>query len=305
MRLRPRRPPALWAACLAVWAMAFGTAVLAHDAAGEEPRKSQQEWMAERGLVRSNGAWRTVQEIELIERGSRATLAQKEWVVRLDRLRKKLDAPAQADRATEEIREIADPFAVPALAKALSHEGAWRVRSLYIEALSRIRSGDAAAVLIAVAIDHPDPETRIAATERLLARGPHVAVPSLVAALSGADNARINRAAEALGRLGASSAVGPLINALQTEHTAVVGDGTPEGSTSATFTPSGGGLSMGGGAKRVTVVAKNDRVLESLVTLTGANFEWNAAAWRAWLANRDSPADFDPRRSVKKLDGGL
>jgi hypothetical protein len=62
---------------------------------------------------------------------------------------------------------------------------------------------------------------------------------------------------------------------------------------------------MGGGAKRVTVVAKNDRVLESLVTLTGANFEWNAAAWRAWLANRDSPADFDPRRSVKKLDGGF
>ena len=59
--------------------MALGTAVLAHDAAGEEPRKSQQEWMAERGLVRSNGAWRTVQEIELIERGARATLAQKEW----------------------------------------------------------------------------------------------------------------------------------------------------------------------------------------------------------------------------------
>ena len=280
MRLRSRRPPALWADCLAVWAMALGTAVLTHDAAGGEPRKSQQEWMAERGLVRSNGAWRTVQEIELIERGARATLAQKEWVVRLERLRKKLDVPAQADRATEEIREIADPFAVPALAKA-------------------------ATVLIAVAIDHPDPETRIAATERLLARGPHVAVPSLVAALSGADNARINRAAEALGRLGASSAVGPLINALQTEHTAVVGDGTPEGSTSATFTPSGGGLSMGGGAKRVTVVAKNDRVLESLVTLTGANFEWNAAAWRAWLANRDSPADFDPRRSVKKLDGGF
>jgi len=309
MRLRPRHPPALWAACLAVWVMSFGAAVIAHDAAGGtatgEPRKSQQELMGERGLVRFNGAWRTVQEIELIERTAHATVAQKEWVVRLDRLRKKLEVPAQADRAAEEIREIADPFAVSALANALSNEGVWRVRSLYVEALSRIRSSDAAVVLIAVAVDHPDPETRIAATERLLAAGSHVAVPSLVAALSGVDNARINRAAEALGRLGASSAVGPLINALQTEHTVVVGDGTPEGSTSATFTPAGGGLSMGGGAKRVKVVAKNDRVLESLVTLTGVNFEWNIAAWRAWLANRDSLPDFDLRRGVKKSDGGF
>jgi hypothetical protein len=76
----------------------------------------------------------------------------------------------------------------------------------------------------------------------------------------------------------------------------VVGGGAAEGSTTATFTPSGGGLSMGSGPKRQKTRMHNQRVLEALVKLTGANFEWNIAAWRTWLANRQSPPDFDPRR---------
>lgn len=273
-----------------------GAPAVAADGPPAVARKSQQELMAERGFVRYEGAWRTVQEIELIERTQRTTLAQKEWGVRLERLRRQCDRPAQADRAAEEIREIADPFAVPALTAALAKEESFRVRRLYVEALSRIRSADAAAALTAVAVDHADSETRIAAAERLVVIGPHLAVPQLVAALGSADNARVNRAAEALGRLGVPTVVAPLIEALQTEHLVVAGDGTPEGSTSATFTPSGGGLAMGGGTKRVKVTLRNERVLEALVTLTGVNFEWNAAAWRAWLANRQSPPDFDPRR---------
>ena len=43
---------------------------------------------------------------------------------------------------------------------------------------------------------------------------------------------------------------------------------------------------------------RNERVLETLVTITGANFEWNAAAWRAWLASREAPPDYDPRRGL-------
>ncbi|MFM7040984.1 MAG: hypothetical protein ACKO35_02150, partial [Planctomycetaceae bacterium] len=111
------------------------------------------------------------------------------------------------------------------------------------------------------------------------------------------DNAQVNRAAEALGRLGVASAVLPLIAALETEHASIVTDGRAPGSTSATFTPSGGGFSMGGGPKRVMVKLRNDRVLEALIALTGMNFQWDQAAWRAWLANeRSLPPDFDLRR---------
>jgi hypothetical protein len=264
-----------------------------------EPAKpSHQEFMAERGFVRHRGAWRTVQEIELLDRSEKAKLSQKEWIAKLDRLRRQLDQPAQVDRAAEELRELSDPFAVAALAAALAKEPVSRVRGWYVEALSRIRSADATGVLIATALDHPDPETRIAATERLAVIGPHLAVPTLVAALKSADNAQVNRAAEALGRLGQPSAIGPLIEALETQHVVVTGDGTPEGSTSATFTPAGGGLSMGGGPKQHRVAVRNNGVLEALVALTGTNFAWDTPAWRAWRANRESPPPgYDPRRS--------
>jgi hypothetical protein len=93
------------------------------------------------------------------------------------------------------------------------------------------------------------------------------------------------------------AAVGPLIDALQTQHQVVQGDGTGEGSMTATFTPANGGLSMGGGPKKVNVVAKNERVLEALIALTGKNFAWDAGAWRTWLANQQAlPAGFDLRR---------
>ena len=285
---------------LAWWTPACGAAAGEAGAGSTGPAKTQQELMSDRGYVRYRGAWRTVQEIELIERAERRNLAQKEWNARLERLRKQIDQPAQSERAAEEIREIADPHAVPALAAALGKEGTFGVRSLYIEALSRIRSGEAAAALTFAAVDHPDPETRIAAAERLAAIGPHLAMPGLVAALAAPDNARLNRAAEAIARIGvgpaAAPAIGPLVDALETEHLMVVGDGTPEGSTTATFTPNNGGLSVGGGAKRVKRRVRNERVLEALVALTGMNFEWDAAAWRTWLASRESPPDYDPRR---------
>ena len=259
-------------------------------------RQSQQELMTQRGFIRFRGAWRTSQEIDLIERREQATIAAKKWLSRLDRLRRRLDTPAESAQAQEEISEIADPAAVEALSGALAKEGSFRVRGLYIASLGHIHSGEAAAVLTRTALDHPDPETRIAAVERLVAIGPQLAAPALIAALSGTDNSRINRAAEALGRLGEMAAVPPLIDVLETQHMALAGGGAAEGATSATFTPAGGGLSLGGGAKRMKVNVQNQQVLSALITLTGKNFQWDRAAWRAWFSQGDSSADYDLRR---------
>ena len=259
-------------------------------------RQSQQELMTQRGFIRFRGAWRTSQEIDLIERREQATIAAKKWLSRLDRLRRRLDTPAESAQAQEEISEIADPAAVEALSGALAKEGSFRVRGLYIESLGHIHSGEAAAVLTRTALDHPDPETRIAAVERLVAIGPQLAAPALIAALSGADNSRINRAAEALGRLGEKAAVPPLIDVLETQHMVMAGGGAAEGATSATFTPSGGGLSLGGGAKRMKMNVQNQQVLSALIALTGKNFQWDRAAWRAWFSQGDSSADYDLRR---------
>lgn len=293
---RSRATDRIAAAAVLVVLAAAGPSVFP-AAVGDEPTETHAERMASLGLVRYRGAWRTPQEIELVERDEAAAVAARQWVARLDRLRRQVDQPAAADRAAEEIREISDPAATAALAAAVGREPAARVRAWYLEALSRIRTPDAVQVLVATARDHADPETRIAAVDRLVAIGPHQAVPTLVAALGSSDNAQVNRAAEALGRLGVPAAIGPLIDALETRHLTVTGGGQPAGSTSATFTPQGGGLSMGGGPKARMVDVRNAGVLQALVALTGQNFEWNAAAWRAWLINeRALPRDFDPRR---------
>ncbi len=284
---------------IAFWIVTAAVIVLAHAVTlhgNEPPPETPAERMTAMGFIRYRGAWRTAQEIELIERDEAAKIASKQWVGRLERLRRSLDKPS-GDRAAEEIREISDPLAVSALGLAIMKEPVLQVRGWYIESLARIRTPEALMTLVATALDHPDRETRIAATERLVLVGPHQAVPVLASALASADNAQVNRAAEALGRLGVPSAIEPLIASLETNHVVVTG-GPAEGSTSATFTPAGGGLSMGGGPKKKVVRFRNDRVLEALVLLTGVNFEWDAAAWQAWLINeRMLPADFDPRRS--------
>lgn len=284
-------------AVLAAIGLLTPTLLAAAEPTASSAGKSQQELMTQRGFIRHEGRWRTAQEIEIIDRAVRTQAAQREWKQRLERLRQRVDSRDQGDRAAEEIRELTDPAAVAAIAEALEREPVQRVRGLYVEALGRIGSSEALVVLVRVALDHPDGETRIAALERLSALGPQVAVPTFVSALGSGDNAQVNRAAQALGTLNATSAVGPLIAALETQHVVVSGGDTPAGATSATFTPTGGGLSMGGGPRQTRVPRRNDRVLEALVRLTGVNFEWDVQAWRTWFLNRAAPpADLDLRR---------
>lgn len=272
-------------------------AAASEPAPGSAAATSHAETMARMGLVRHSGAWRSPQEILLIERAEREAAAERDWAKKLERLRRELDKPDTAGRAAEEIAGISDPRAGPALVAAIRAEPVGRPRGLYVAALSRIATPAAFAALVSIAIDHPDGETRIAAVERLAALGPSLAVPPLVAALASADNARINRAAEALGRLGDRSAVAALIGSLETRHVVAPAGGPAPGATSATFTPSGGGLALGAGPPPAPVTIRNDRVLEALVTLSGTSFGWDVAAWRAWLATVESPPpEYDPRR---------
>jgi hypothetical protein len=253
--------------------------------------------MAERGLVRYRGAWRTSQEIELIERSERETVAQKQWGPRLEKLRRRLDDPATSATAAEELREIVDPAAVPALGAALAREGVPQVRAFLLESLSRIGSPDAIAIILQVAIDHADPDTRLTAVERLQAIGPRIAEPACVAALGGPDNARVNRAAEVIGALGLSGTAAALVEALETEHVVIASDGRQAGQTSVAFGNSGGeGLSLGGGPKRGKVRLRNEAALGALVRITGQDFQWNLPAWRQWLASQELAEPVDLRR---------
>ncbi|MFM8635925.1 MAG: HEAT repeat domain-containing protein [Planctomycetia bacterium] len=279
-----------------VVATAPGVAGAAADDPEPRKRESHQEWMAALGYQRHGGSWRTAQEIAIIERNARTNVAQKEWNKKIERLRRDVAGGNDSDRAAEELQEIADPHAVPAITAALAAEPNRRVRLLYLNALTRIRDPSARMALVAAAVDHPNPETRIDAAEKLAELAPREAANAISAALAGPDNGRINRAAAALERIGVPTVVPALIASLETRHVVTVGDGPPEGSTTATFTPEGGGLSLGSSRKQVAVPFKNEQVLEALVSLSGKNFGWDVAAWRAWLARQRAPATIDLRR---------
>ena len=280
-----------------VWLAVCAGGVAVMRAEGAAPAPTHAERMAKLGLSRYEGAWRTRQEIDLLERADREAAIVREWKARVEKLRGRLERPDEAERATEELRALSDPAAAEAVAAMVVREPSQRVRGLLVESLGRMRSQDAFATLVAVALDHPDPETRLAATEQLAAIAPEVAASRLVAALGSADNAQVNRAAEALGRLGVASVAPALVASLETQHVTMPGAGGQPGPMSVTFTPSGSGLSMGGGPKPVKVKARNEQVLAALVQLTGVNFQWDIAAWREWLATQARPAaDTDLRR---------
>ncbi len=77
-----------------LWAAVVAAGLLPGSAVADEPAPTQAERMAELGLVRYRGGWRTRQEIELLERDEAATIGQKQWTAKLERLRRQLEQPA-------------------------------------------------------------------------------------------------------------------------------------------------------------------------------------------------------------------
>jgi hypothetical protein len=248
------------------------------------------------GYQRYEGAWRTSQEIGLMKQADEVTAGQVAARQKLEQLRRDLDKPATAELAAEQIRGLQDPLAVPALAQAIQAEPLARARLLYVEALASIGTADAVGVLLSLALDYPDREVRWQAAEQLEQASPARVVPPLVAALAGTNNDRINRAAAVLGRVGDRSAIEPLIRALVTTHLVVIDPGSG-GKTSATFSPGGGGLSLGGGPKTSAVSAHNRHVLEALTALTKVNYGWDQASWQNWWREQQLSPQTDLRRS--------
>jgi hypothetical protein len=107
-----------------------------------------------------------------------------------------------------------------------------------------------------------------------------------VMALKSQDNAKVNRAAIALGSLGDQSVIPPLIDALVTRHNTVL----PGSDMISTTFASGGPTNQSGGTftsgptspQVITQQATNQEVLKTLVRLSGVSFSFDQQAWRNW-----------------------
>ena len=149
-------------------------------------------------------------------------------------------------------------MAVKALAIGLRDDSAPPVRLLYVEALAKIDTPEAARALAIASISDPVEEVRLTCLDRLQTKKRPDVVAYFVGKLKDkkSTNEVINLAGVALGRMKDPSAIGPLIDALVTVHKFKIVKPGGDNATSGTFgtgpggrgAPGGGmGLSAGGG----------------------------------------------------------
>jgi hypothetical protein len=244
---------------------------------------TQADFRRHEGYELYKGKWRTPQEIEILEEQARLDQAHKDWLKKLRRFRAELDDPARAKLGLESITGIDDPVAVRPIMAMMTRERARRVKMLYADVLAGIDSADAVGALVERALHDADEEMFHYCIGRLIDRDPPRLADPFIRALKNKNNATVNRAAAALGRIGDSEAIGPLIDALVTTHTQYIPGRNPD-STTATFVGSQHSVSQGGGPQVLIRHVRNQHVLDALNKLTGTNFDFDQQGWRYWHA---------------------
>lgn len=266
---------------------------------------TRTEVMTQRGYRLYKGQWKLPQEIELAENKRKQEAAQQEWMQKLKRWRGWLGSDRQ-QQACENIRTIHDPMAVKGLAMGLRNDSAPPARLLYIEALAKIDTPEAAKALAIASISDPVEEVRLTCLDRLQDKKRPEVVAYYVGKLKDKDNPVVNLAAIGLGRMKDPSAIGPLIDALVTVHKFKIAKPGGDNAMGGTFgtgphgsgAPGGGvGMSAGGGPTIIHQSIPNQAVLDALVALTGQNFNFDKQAWKYWYAaQKKPPASLDARR---------
>lgn len=259
------------------------------------------EWMASQGYVRHRGAWRLRQEVLLEEVAERRELAEKKWRKDLKMWRGWINKGRRL-QAIHNFRAVDDPLAAMGLGGLLAEETSQEMKLLYIEILGRLKTPKAKIPLVVAALEDDSQHIRDACLDQLEKQGRRTAVTYLIKMLDPKRNPnskKINRAGIALGRLGGVEAIGPMIDALVTEHKVKApGNGSGGLSLSPTFSRNGGpaGFSIGGRPKLVKRKVRNEGVLYGLKAITGEDFRFDQDAWRKWYVEAHTPVDVALRR---------
>jgi hypothetical protein len=263
---------------------------------------TQEELMTSRGYVRYKGRWRLPQEVNQLEQKRKQTNSENQWQGQLKKWRAMLDDDRAAE-AIAKIREINDPYAIKALKKALEGESNQSVRLLYVDALARIGTPDAVTALVNASLYDDNEEVRLTAIDHLAEKKHPEVIAMYIQALRHKENAVVNRAAVGLAQMENPAAIPALIDALVTSHKFEVVQGS-EG-ISATFGsvrgPGGtapvSGLSTGQTRTIIEQRMANPGVRDALIKLTGTNYDFDLAAWKAWLASHKKDQSLDARRN--------
>jgi hypothetical protein len=225
---------------------------------------------------------------------------------------------------------IRDPLAAEPIVKILG-PGSVEVRCLEAEALGQIPGDSAMQPLVALVISDESPAVVEAAVKALAARHDPRAAVSLIHVVQRSQKPTLQRAAYALGEMGAWEATGALINNLKAieARSMLVTEVVPEpphaffGTMTAyvanvepvvapgvvAYRPIIGGVTSGNGMgalggstgpteqtveRMVPMWVEQPVILDALRKITGQDFGYNTATWRAWFPQADREHKIPP-----------
>lgn len=265
---------------------------------------TREQWMASRGMRFYEGTYRTEQDIALRRLAQQREASMHQWHKNIKRWLGWLTnrRGTRASEAREQLADIHDPLATPALIKFLDLQNDPQIRDLLISILARIDDPLALGKLVDLSLLDPDPEMRLQCLEYLMQSKRPLGLSPYIQGLHHPNNTIVNRAGAALRVIGDPGAISPLIDALVTTHKFKISEGS-SGRMNASMSSSpggggGGGFSFGGGGPKIEKRAlQNIDVYQALVRLSGdQNFGYDKTAWRHWLVNRRMQAQRGARR---------
>lgn len=276
------------------------------------------EYQESKGLVKYRGRWMTPEEKERRELDAANSAEAAAWTKRLTAIRQALrsEKPDVRKVAEDELAEVQDPVAIPALLKVLGRENS-STRLLLYRTLNQIDGQAASNALVSLYLQEPDPAVHPHALGTISRRPIAEVAPRLVQTLKSNKPDPIAQSARALAALKAETAVPNLIPALfqyrdrlEVIPVAVTTTGpsmmfgktqayaaqaipsVAPGAVGYNVVPNTllNGVAMGGTQTRIEEqpqmirdIFPNTAVHEALVELTGADLGYDVNAWKQWL----------------------
>jgi hypothetical protein len=248
--------------------------------------QTRDEVQTSRGYVKHKGKWMLPQEVEAMQATEREGAERKQWFQKIELWRGWYVGNRSAEGKAN-LLAIKDPLAVEALASRMNTDHNDVVRLLVVEVLANIGNDAALRVLAQRSLDDPNQEVRLTCVDYLAKNSRPTIVKLFIDKLRDKDNNVINRAGIALKRLKDPTSTGALIEALVTKHKILISPGTPAGQTTTSFSNMGGGFAAGGAKPQyINQPYENQDVLDALIAITGANFNFDVVAWKKWYASQ-------------------
>ncbi len=272
-------------------------------------KEEVEERKREEGLVKFNGKYVPISQLEKLQAQHAQSKAEKEWAAKIG-LWLKWATGANQDQAPvglNNLRGIRQDEAIPGLIQVLSKHDNAEVRNLFVEIVAQISSSRSAFPLATYAVREEVAEIRRRALAAIRQEHQEVAQGVFIKALRDKNNAVVRRAGIALARVGDIRAVNPLIQSLVTRHSFKVRVAVPTVSmrTDGSFgTPYNlppdliAGIAAGQfpygviinlpaqnvvtKVVPISLAIENDEVLAALQKLTGLNYGFDENAWTRW-----------------------